>query len=155
MTENSSARGAMRLGGLCLDSRHREEQSDVAVSAPTPVIAMSEATWRCHRRHCHPEQRDCLRPLAGRIYSLSIRFFAEEAQNDKEFVIARSETTWRSQLRHCHPEQRDCLRPLAGRIYSLIIRFFAKEAQNDKEFIRRTIRLATRLTLPPGSPQGF
>ena len=82
MTKNLSSRGAMRLGGLCLGSRHREEQSDVAVSASTPVIAMSEATWRSHRRHCHPEQRDCLRPLAGRICLLNIRFFAKEAQND-------------------------------------------------------------------------
>ena len=46
MTKNLSSRGAMRLGGLCLGSRHREEQSDVAVSASTPVIARREATWR-------------------------------------------------------------------------------------------------------------
>ena len=50
------------------------------------VIARSEATWRSHRQHCHPEQRDCLRPLAGRIYSLIIRFFAKEAQNDWNIV---------------------------------------------------------------------
>ena len=31
---------------------------------------------------CHPERRDCLRPLAGRICLLKIRFFAKEAQND-------------------------------------------------------------------------
>ncbi len=46
------------------------------------VIARSEATWRSHRQHCHPEQRDCLRPLAGRIWLLKIRFFAKNAQND-------------------------------------------------------------------------
>ena len=32
-------------------------------------------------RHYHPEQRNCLRPLAGRICFYGIRFFAKEAQN--------------------------------------------------------------------------
>ena len=40
--------------------------------------------------NCHPEQRDCLRPLVGRIYSLIIRFFAKEAQNDRRIVILRN-----------------------------------------------------------------
>ena len=34
-------------------------------------------------RCCYPEQRDCLVPLAGRLYLLRIRFFAKEAQNDR------------------------------------------------------------------------
>ena len=111
------------------DSSSRAKRGDLS------FIHHREQTRQSLLRHCHPEQSDCLRPLAGRIFLLIIRFFATLVKRHKgrrgsegqkirhrersaaiptPTVIASE--AWRSLLRHCHPERSDCLRPLAGRV---------------------------------------